>query len=111
MVFSIINFKFNVESEKERASIALLFYLTTKALTNTFYCLIIIISSIPLLSGETKTEMVKSKHQKVYNLIETTLEADLRFSLLSMSCLLFFVVVTLENRNHFPPDLRARIHQ
>ena len=40
--------------------------------------------------------MVKLKHRKIYNLIETTLEADLRFSLLSMSCLLSFVVVMLE---------------
>ena len=74
-----------------------------------FYCLTVIISSIPLMPGETTTETVKSNNQKIYNLIETTPEADLRLHLLSISCLLFFVVVTLENMKHFFPDFRACI--
>lgn len=86
LFFSIIHFKFNIEREKGWASVALLFYLTThlEALTNTFYCLTVTFFSIPLLSGETKTETVKLKHQKIYNVIETTLEADFRYSLLSL---------------------------
>lgn len=83
--FSIINF--SIESKKLQASIALLFYLTTSLedSTNTFYCLTVIISSIHLTPGKTITGMVKSKNQKIYNLIETTSEADLRLSLLCIS--------------------------